>query len=407
MTNGAGRVPRAIARAHSIECLRELARRRLPRAIYDFFDGGAEDETTLAANRAAFGRLALRPRILNDVSRIDTGTPMFDRESALPIAIAPTGAAGFGRPGADVAIARAAAAAGIPYTLSSSATASIERIAREAPGRHWFQAYILRDRPFFERMIDRAEAAGFEALMITVDLPVGGKRERDLRNDFSIPFRFTARNLADFARHPRWCARFARDGIPIMENLVGMEAGVVSATGIASSVGRSYDPSFDWHRLAGVRERWPRRLIVKGVMHPADALRLLALGVDAIVVSNHGGRQLDGAGATLAALPAIARAVAGRVPVFLDGGIRRGADVVKALACGADAVMVGRATLYGAIAGGDAGARRALEILRDELERTLRLCSVTSIAAIGEDLLMPAPAGGVTDDSSTCPRACP
>ncbi len=397
---------RALARAHSIEYLRQLARTRLPRAIFDFFDGGAEDESTLAANRAAFARIALRPRILNDVVRVDTAIDLLGARWRLPIAIAPTGAAGFGRPGADVAIARAAAAAGIPYTLSSSATASIERIAREAPGRHWFQAYILRDRAFFERMIDRAEAADYEALMITVDLPVGGKRERDLRNDFSIPFRFTPRNLADFARRPRWWTRFARTGIPVMENLVGMEAGVVSATGIASSVGRSYDPSFDWDRLARVRDRWPRRLIVKGVLHPDDATRLSSMGVDAIVVSNHGGRQLDGAVATIDALADVVAAVGAKVPVLVDGGVRRGVDVVKALACGASAVLVGRATLYGAVAAGEAGANKALEILAEELERSLRLCSIARVTAIDGALLSPG-AAAIFRGGERRPRAHP
>ena len=385
----------ALDQACSIADLRRLAQRRLPRALFDFYDGGAEDEATLRANRAAFEAVALRPRVLVDVSQVDTRIRLLGAPSALPLAIAPTGAPGFGWPGADIAIAQAAAAAGIPYALSSSGTTSIEKLARAAPGRLWFQAYVLRDQAYFEQMIGRAEAAGYEALMITVDLPVGGKRERDFRNHFAIPFRFTPRNLLDFALHPRWAARIARHGMPQMETLSGLaQAGSrpakrPSASAIASSVGRNYDAGFNWQRLAAVRRLWPRRLIVKGVAHPDDAARLVGLGVDALVVSNHGGRQLDGGAATLQLLPAVVAAVQGRVPVWVDGGVRRGADVVKALALGAQAVLVGRATLYGAVAAGGPGAQRALAILRDEIERTMRLCGVTRVADIGPDLLLP------------------
>ena len=385
----------ALDQACSIADLRRLAQRRLPRALFDFYDGGAEDEATLRANRAAFEAVALRPRVLVDVSQVDTRIRLLGAPSALPLAIAPTGAPGFGWPGADIAIAQAAAAAGIPYALSSSGTTSIEKLARAAPGRLWFQAYVLRDQAYFEQMIGRAEAAGYEALMITVDLPVGGKRERDFRNHFAIPFRFTPRNLLDFALHPRWAARIARHGMPQMETLSGLAqadgrpAKRPSASAIASSVGRNYDAGFNWQRLAAVRRLWPRRLIVKGVAHPDDAARLVGLGVDALVVSNHGGRQLDGGAATLQLLPAVVAAVQGRVPVWVDGGVRRGADVVKALALGAQAVLVGRATLYGAVAAGGPGAQRALAILRDEIERTMRLCGVTRVADIGPDLLLP------------------
>ncbi len=379
------------ARAYSIEDLRGMARRRLPRAIFDFFDGGAEDELTLAGNRAAFERLRLVPRVLRDVSAVDTSTSVLGAPSALPMAIAPTGAVGFGWPGGDVAIAQAAAAAGIPYALSTTATASIERIAREAPGRHWFQAYVLRDRAYFDSLVQRALDADYEALMITVDLPVGGKRERDFRNHFAVPFRFTPHNVVDFARHPGWVAGVARRGMPVMENLTGLaskeSAGGSSASAIASSVGRNYDPAFDWERLARLRDRWPRKLVVKGVSHPEDAARLVELGCDAVGVSNHGGRQLDGAIAALDALPGVVAAVGGRIPVFVDGGVRRGSDAIKARALGAQAVLVGRATLYGVCAAGPAGARRALQILADELARSLRLCGAAAFDEVDASLL--------------------
>ena len=376
-----------LSKFFSIEDLRRAAQRRLPRSVFDFFDGGAEDELTLDDNQAAFRRVKLLPKVLTDVSQIDTRTHLLGQSAALPIAIAPTGAVGFGWRGGDIAIARAAVAANIPYTLSSAATASIEQVARAAPGRLWFQAYILRNKPFLDGLIARALAADYEALMITVDLPVGGKRERDFRNHFSVPFRFTAKNLVDFLRHPRWLSDIVRYGMPVMENMVGLEMQAKSATAIASSVGRSYDPSFDWASLQKIRDQWPRKLIVKGILRPDDALRVARMGCDALVVSNHGGRQVDGAAATLDALPGVVQAVAGRMPVLLDGGVRRGSDVFKALALGADGVLVGRATLYGAVAGGEDGAHRALAILSDEFARTMQLCGTCTVADIKADLL--------------------
>lgn len=382
MVNGRG-----VSDACSIAELRLLAKRRLPRGIFDFFDGAAEDEISLEENIQAFRRLKLLPRPLVDVSSVDPSTNILGKRSELPIAIAPTGGPGFGRHGSDVAIARAAASAGIPYTLSTSATASIERIAREAPGRLWFQAYILRNQEFLSGLLDRALAADFEALMVTVDLPVGGKRERDARNRISFPFRFSARHLRDFAFHPRWLWAMARHGMPVIENLIGLEPQATSASRIASSVGRSYDPSFDWDRLKAMRDNWPRRMIVKGILHPEDADRLALMGIDAIVVSNHGGRQLDGAVAPIDALPVVAEAVAGRAEVWMDGGVRRGSDIVKARALGAKAVLIGRATLFGAFAGLEAGATRAITILADELERTMQLCGTRSFEEVNGDLI--------------------
>lgn len=376
-----------IAKAYSIEDLRRAAKRRLPRAVFDFFDGGAEDEITLRDNEAAYKRLRLMPRVLTDVSAIDTSTLILGQRAELPMAISPTGAVGFGWRGGDIAIARAAVAAGIPYTLSSTATASIESIAEQAPGRLWFQAYILRNKPFLAALIERARVADYEALVITVDLPVGGKRERDFRNDFSVPFHFTPKNVWDFVQHPRWLSSIVRHGMPVMENLVGLEKQATNSTAIASSVGRNYDPAFNWDSLQKIRDSWPRKLIVKGILRPDDALRVASMGCDAVVVSNHGGRQLDGALATFDALPAVVRAVDGKIPVLLDGGIRRGSDILKALALGAQGVMLGRATLYGASAAGEAGASRAIAILKDELTRTMQLCGAQNVMQADTSLL--------------------
>jgi (S)-mandelate dehydrogenase len=376
-----------ISTAFSIGDLRVAARKRLPKAIFDFFDGGAEDEVTLLDNQAAFVRTRLLPRVLKNVANISTEVELLGKTSALPMAIAPTGAVGFGWRGGDIAIAKAAVAANIPYTLSSAATASIEQVARAAPGRLWFQAYILKNKPFLDHLIARALAADYEALMITVDLPVGGKRERDFRNHFSVPFRFTKKNLWDFSTHPRWLKDILFHGMPVMENMIGLEMQAKNATAIASSVGRSYDPSFDWEALKKIRDQWPRKLIVKGVLHPQDADQLVTMGCDAIVVSNHGGRQLDGAVATLDALPDVVREVNGRIPVLLDGGIRRGSDIFKAIALGASGTLVGRATLYGAISGGEEGAQRAITILRDELVRTMQLSGTQAVSEIHSELL--------------------
>jgi len=376
-----------VARAQSIADLRLLARKRLPRAVFDFFDGAAEDEQTLAENRAAFVRTRLIPRVLNNVSSVDLSTTILGAKSALPICVGPTGAAGFGGHGTDVNIARAAAANGIPYSLSTSATASIERIKENAPGRLWFQVYVLKQRDFTYKLIDRARDAGFEGVMVTVDLAVGGKRERDLRNHFGIPFSYTPKNICDFASRPFWALPMLQKGTPQFENLAGFVPQNANAAQVGSSVGRNYDPSFDWDALKAMRDHWPRKMLVKGISHPEDAERLARMGIDCVIVSNHGGRQLDGAIASLDALPAVVQAVGGKAEIIVDGGVRRGGDVVKALALGAKAVIVGRATLYGACAGGEAGAKKALSILSDELKRTMQLCGITRIDQIGPGLI--------------------
>lgn len=377
-----------LSRTVNIEDLRRIARARLPRAVFDFYDGGAEDEVTLRANRAAFERVRLLPRVLVDVAKVETRTVLFGVESRFPLAIAPMGAIGAGRSGADLALARAAKAFGIPYTLATPATTSIERVANEVGGRLWFQLYVLRDAEFRRKLVERAHAAGYEALLVTVDVPVGGKRERDSRNDFTAPFRPTWRNSHDMWRKPAWALDMLRHGVPRMENLAGLVQWSTKVTdAAASSVGRAQDASFDWEGLKRLRDLWPGKLLVKGVERADDAERLVAIGGDGLVVSNHGGRQLDGAAATLDALPAIAAAVGSRLTVLLDGGVRRGADILKARALGAQAVLAGRAPLFGVMAAGEPGARRALEMLTGEFERTMQLSGVRSVAEITPDLL--------------------
>jgi (S)-mandelate dehydrogenase len=374
-------------KAFNIEELRKQAKRRLPRAVFDFIDGGAEDERTLRQNRAAFERVLLNRRVLVGVAQVSTETSILDKPSKLPIAVAPTGALGFGWRGGDVAVAKAAAAFGIPFSLSTSATASIEQVAAEAPGRLWFQAYFFKDREYTFGLLERARQAGYDTVMVTADLPVGGKRERDFRNDFSIPFRFTPRNVLDFATRPAWALDMLLRGVPRLENLAGMTDHHAATRNLVSSVARNQDAALDWEVIKRVRDAWPGKLLVKGVVDPRDAEIAMSVGCEGVIVSNHGGRQLDGEIATFDALPGVVRAIGGKGGVLLDGGIRRGGDIVKALARGAQAVMVGRAMFYGVSAAGETGARRALEILQDELVRTMQLCGARSVADIGPDLL--------------------
>jgi len=387
-----------LAHAQSIEDLRRMAERRLPRAMFDFIDGGAEDELTLRANREAFERLRLRPRVLVDVSQLDTRTELLGTQAPLPLAVSPTGMSGVAWPKAELEIARAAAKRGIPYTLATPASSSIEEVAREVGeklgGRLWFQIYVLRHPEILEKLVARALAAGYEALVVTVDLAAGGKRERDPRNGLTIPLRPNRRNVADLLSHPGWLAQMAIKGFPKFANLLDLVDGRARPGGIVAFVANEIDSGFDYVKLARLRERWPKKLLVKGVQRGDDAERVVASGADAIVVSNHGGRQLDGARASLDVLPEVVQAVGGRIPVLLDSGVRRGADIVKARLLGAQAAMLGRATLYGAAVAGEAGADRALGILIDELQRTMRLCGARSLAELTPDLITSSPPSG-------------
>jgi (S)-mandelate dehydrogenase len=376
-----------LAQAINIEDLRAMARRRLPRAIFDFFDGGAEDEVTLRENRAAFERVRLLPKVLVNVAEVDMRTRIFGVESKLPMAIAPTGGISAGRAGAELALARAAKAVGVPFTLATPAAFTIERVADEAGGRLWFQLYAVRDREFREKLVLRAKNSGYEAMLVTVDLPVSGKRERDPRNGFVTPFKPNWRNSRDVLFKPAWLLEILRYGLPGMANFEGYRFSTPEGTDIVTAVGREMDAGLDWEALKRLRDLWPRKLLLKGVERPDDAERAAALGCDGVVVSNHGGRQLDGAAPTLEALPAVASAVGNKITVLLDGGVRRGVDILKARALGAQAVLTGRATLFGVMAGGEPGARRAIEILSTELERAMRLCGVRSVAEIGPDLI--------------------
>ena len=354
----------------------------MPKPVFDYADGAAWDEVTAGRNRAGFERVTLHPRALVDVSEISIATTVLGREIALPVLAAPTGLTGLTHPDGEAAAARAANAAGSIYTLSTMASYTLEEVADAAPGPHWFQLYVMSDPGLKNELLDRAEASGYEALMLTVDVQVAGVRERDVRNRFSIPPRITLRTMAEGVAHPRWSAGFLARPRMTPGNLgwTGSTAGT-----LASAVNRAFDPTVTWNDLADLRSRWRGPLIVKGIMRADDAVRCVEHGVDAIVVSNHGGRQLDGAAASIDALPAIRDAVGDRAELILDGGVRRGTDIVKALALGARAVMIGRPLVYGLGAAGEAGARRAFSILEAELKIALALAGYPRIAELGAD----------------------
>lgn len=361
--------------------MRAAAKRRLPRSVFEFIDGGAEDELTLRANRDGFERAQILPRILADVSQPDLSTTLMGEALAAPLVIAPMGSCVLARPGADLAIARAAAAMGIPYTLSTMSTTRLETVARAVDGPLWFQLYVLRDKPFTYGLIDRARAAGYGTLVVTTDLQAAGKRERDLRNGISIPLRPCLRHLWEGITHPRWAWGVLRGGAPQFENVRGLLGDSDAGLTVAYRVARNLDAAFSWHDLARIRDYWPGKLVVKGFLHPDDALRLADMGVDGLWLSNHGGRQLDGSASSINALPLVKAAFKGRPsPVLmLDSGVRRGVDALKAIGLGASAVAFGRPALFGAAVAGEAGVRRVLAIMIDELSRSMQLAGVPSV----------------------------
>ena len=378
--------------AYNIEDLREIARRRVPKGMFEFVDRGAEDEVALRNNRTAFERIRLQPRALVDVSRRSQEITLFGKPQKMPIAIAPTGSAGLMWHDGEIALARAAAAAGIPFTLATGSMTAMEAIAAQAGGRLWFQLYMWPDRSLSHKLVERASTAGFEALVVTVDGAVPGNREYNLRNGFTVPFSFTRRNVSDVLMHPEWLlgvlARYVfTTGMPRYENYPGEFKHRITAQPMGK--GMLLNDSLNWDDLRVLRRMWPRTLIVKGILHPRDAGLAADCGADGIVVSNHGGRNLDSSMAPIEVLPEIVDAAGKRITVIVDSGFRRGSDVVKALALGARAVLIGRPTLYGTAAGGEAGAARAIAIFREEIDRVLALLGCPGIAALDREYLVP------------------
>jgi L-lactate dehydrogenase (cytochrome) len=381
----------------SIDDLRLRARARLPRMAYDFIAGGADAETTLRANEAAFERVRLRPRTLVDVSARDSSTTVLGDRLALPLAIAPTGMSRLAARGGDLAGARAAARAGAGFTLSTMSSHSIEEVAAASDGPLWFQLYLWRDPEIAPRLVERARRAGYRALVLTTDVPVIGNRLRDRRNGFVFPPKVRPGTALDLLRHPRWLAQ-----APSAMNFANAEIDTRNPIAHAQLVQKLLgSDTATWERFEELRGQWDGPLIVKGVITAEDAVRAADLGADGIVVSNHGGRQLDGVPATLEALPEIAAAVGSRLTVMLDGGVRRGSDLVKARALGARACLIGRPWLYGLAADGEGGVEAALGLLAAELDRTLALLGVPSLDDVDASVLYdpPAPATPRTDGS--------
>jgi L-lactate dehydrogenase (cytochrome) len=391
-----GAAARRLARCHDIDDLRAVARRRLPGPVFDYVDGGADDEQSLRANREAYRRWGFAPRALVDVSAVDTSATLLGAPATLPLALAPTGYSRMMHPAGEQAVARAAARAGLPYTLSTVASTSIEDVASTGHPQLWFQLYIWRDRDMVADLVTRAWASGYRVLEVSVDVPVSGHRRRDVRNGLTIPPRLTARTLASILSRPGYWVDMVRHEAVAFANA---PPGVDGGRGITiENMSAQFDPTVTWADLEALRARWPGRLLVKGPLGPADARRALAAGADGVHLSNHGGRQLDRLPAPVDTLAGVRAAVGPDATVIVDSGIRHGADLAVAVALGADAGAVGRAYLYGLMAAGEAGVDHALSLLAAQFRRTLQLLGVRSVAelrALGPELLVDRRASGI------------
>ncbi|KDB92252.1 dehydrogenase, FMN-dependent [Bordetella bronchiseptica D993] len=377
-----------------IEDLRVIAQKRVPRMFYDYADSGAWTESTYRANESDFQRIKLRQRVAVDMEGRSLRTTMAGSDAVMPVAIAPTGLTGMQHADGEILAARAAAEFGVPFTLSTMSICSIEDVAQGSGKPFWFQLYVMRDREFVGDLIDRAKAAGCSAagcsaLVLTLDLQILGQRHKDIKNGLSAPPKPTLRNLIDLAFKPRWCLGMLGTRRRTFGNIVGHAKGVTDLSSLSSWTAEQFDPRLSWDDVEWIKRRWGGKLILKGILDAEDARLAAESGADALIVSNHGGRQLDGAISSINALPAIAEAVGSRIEVWMDGGIRSGQDVLKAVALGARGTMIGRAFLYGLGAYGQAGVTRALEILYKEMDVTMALCGHKHISQIDRGILMP------------------
>ena len=372
-----------------IEDLRHLARRRVPKMFYDYADSGSYTESTYRANQEDFSKIKLRQRVAVDISSRSLASVMVGQSVAMPVALAPTGLAGMQHANGEILAARAAAKAGVPFTLSTMSICSIEDLAQDSPNPFWFQLYVMRDRDFINRLIDRAKAAKCTALVLTLDLQIIGQRHKDVKNGLSAPPRMTLSNILNLATKPRWCMNMLGAKRRTFGNIVGHAKGVDDLSSLSAWTNEQFDPSLSWADVQWIKDRWGGKLILKGIQDPEDAEAAVRSGADALIVSNHGGRQLDGAPSSITALPTIASAVGDRIEVLMDGGIRSGQDVIKALALGAKGVFIGRAFLYGLGAGGEAGVAQCLEIIRKELDVTMAMCGVSDVRRVDANILAP------------------
>jgi L-lactate dehydrogenase (cytochrome) len=354
--------------------------------VFDYIDGGAEEEITMGANSEAYRRVTFRPRVLRDMSEVDTSSTLLGKPVPFPLVLAPTGFTRIADPVGELAVARAAERAGIPYSLSTLATRSIEEVAEVSSGRLWFQLYVFKDRGLVSDMIERASAAGYEALCVTVDAAMLGKRERDVRRGFTLPPKLGLSTIFDGIVHPGWTWRFITSEPIVFANVAGQAVGDgTEAISLAEYFSTGLDSSLDWEDIEWLRGQWKGPIVIKGIQSAADAVIAADRGIDAIALSNHGGRQLDSAPAPLDLLPEVAEAVGGRAEIICDGGVRRGSDIVKALALGATACMAGRAYLYGLGAAGEAGVDRVLDILGSDMRRTMALIGCSTVKELDRE----------------------
>jgi (S)-mandelate dehydrogenase len=390
----------------SVADYREAARRRLAGIAFDYLDGGAEDGLTLARNRTAFAKIHFAPRVMVDVSRVYPAASLCGYVSAAPMVVGPTGLNGFFWPNADLILARASAARGIPFAVSSASTSLLEDVRAAAPeGELWMQLYVQRDRRVAENIMRRADAAGYSTLLVTVDTPVHGKRDHDVHNDYRLPLRVTPRLAVDLLRHPHWTWQIARHGAPQLVNFAKSLGEAPHLQRQAQALAREMDRSLTWDDIPWLRRHWKGRMLIKGVMTVEDALLARRHGADGVVLSNHGGRQLDGALAPIEVLPLVVDASGASFDVLIDGGVRRGADVVKAVALGARGVLLGRAPLYGLAARGERGADHVLALLYEEIVTTMTLLGCVSIETLRERIVgAPAPAASPAYFPSSAPR---
>ncbi len=372
-----------------IEDLRQLAEKRVPRMFYDYADSGSWTETTYRANESDFQAIKLRQRVAVNMEGRSTAVKMIGQDAKMPVAIAPVGLTGMQHADGEIHAARAAEKFGIPFTLSTMSICSIEDIAENTTSPFWFQLYMMRDRDAMARMIERARAAKCSALVLTLDLQVIGQRHKDLKNGLTAPPRPTLKNILNLATKPRWCLGMAGTKRHTFRNLVGHVKGVSDMRSLSAWTNEQFDPRLSWADVAWVKEKWGGKLILKGIMEVEDAKLAAQAGADAIVVSNHGGRQLDGAPSSIHALPAIVAEVGSQTEVWMDGGIRCGQDVLKAWALGARGTMIGRAMAYGLGAMGEAGVTKALQILHKELDVTMAFCGHTQLSQVTRDILRP------------------
>ncbi len=377
-------MPRAIT---NVEDLRRLAKRRVPRMFYDYVDSGSWTEGTYQSNTDDFASIKLRQRVAVDMTNRTLASTMAGQQVAMPVALAPTGLTGMQHADGEILAARAAKKAGVPFTLSTMSICSIEDVAADIQSPFWFQLYVMRDRVFANKLVDRAKAAGCSALVLTLDLQILGQRHKDIRNGLSTPPKPTLATLVNLATKPRWCWGMLHTKHRHFGNIQGHVEGVADMSSLSSWTANQFDPKLDWDDVRRIQDRWGGKLILKGILDPEDAVKAERAGVDTLIVSNHGGRQLDGARSSISALPEIVDAVGSQMEVLMDGGIKSGQDVLKAIALGARGVFIGRAFLYGLGALGEPGVTLSLDIIRRELDTTLALCGLRDIQNVSRNIL--------------------